>query len=273
MPLEYEAIRKSFDKAASGYEGNAVLQKEIMFRMIDRLEIEPDLKPKHILDLGCGTGWAIPKLLKLYPESKFTCIDFSQNMLKQVPKQAQINIIHHDAHSLPLDDNSVDLVFSNMMLHWCNEADVFKECLRVLKHDGLLLMSALGETSLFELKQCWKEVDNQPHVNSFPALHDMGDQLLNSGYHEVVVNTDLMTLTYKDISSLMKDIQASGGQNVNEKRNKGMYSRQQLLKLTKAYNDFKQEDGLLPASYEVVYLHAKKQALSKNSIPINIKYL
>jgi malonyl-CoA O-methyltransferase len=271
MPLEYEAIRKSFNKAASHYQDNAVLQKEIMHRMMERLQVEPDLNPKHILDLGCGTGWAMPELLKLYPRAKITGIDFSQKMLNHVPKNPQITTIHNDAHSLPLDDNSVDIVYSNLMLHWTNEADVFKECLRVLKHDGLLLMSALGETTLFELKQCWQEIDDQIHVHSFPALHDLGDQLLNNGYHDVVVNTEVLTLTYADVRALMKDIKASGGQNADENRNKGMCSRVQLQKLNKLYSDFKQEDGRLPASYEVVYLHAKKQPLSENAIPLSIK--
>ncbi len=270
MPLEYEAIRNSFNKAAKDYETNAVLQKEILFRLMERLEIETDLSPKHILDLGCGTGLAMPQLLKKYPNANITGIDFSNNMLKQVPHHPLIKTIHHDAHNLPLDDNSMDLIFSNMMLHWCNESDVFKECLRVLKHDGLLLMSALGETSLFELKQCWKLIDSQPHVHTFPALHKMGDDLLNSGYHDVVVNTDILTLTYTDIRSLMKDIKASGGQNVEENRNKGLLTRKQLYALTKAYEEFKQDERL-PASYEVVYLRAKKQSLGEQAIPLSIK--
>ena len=271
MPLDYEAIRESFNKAANNYEDNGVLQKEIMLRMMERLKMEADLNPKLILDLGCGTGWAMPELLKLYPNCEITGIDFSQNMLNQVPKHNQIKTIHHDVHSLPLDDNCVDIVYSNMMLHWSNEADVFKECLRVLKHDGLLLMSALGETTLFELKQCWKDIDNQPHVNSFPALHNMGDQLLNTGYQNVVVNTEVLTLTYTDIRALMNDIKASGGKNVDEKRQKSMYSRNQLQKLSKSYDAFKQEDGRLPASYEVVYLRANKQSLAENAIPVSIK--
>lgn len=271
MPLEYEAIRRSFNKAAAEYEDNAVLQKEIMLRMMDRLQIETGLKPKHILDLGCGTGWAMPELLKLFPDSKITGIDFSEKMLSRVSESSQVKTILHDTHSLPLDDNSMDLVFSNMMLHWTNETDVFKECLRVLKHDGLLLISALGETTLFELKQCWSDIDSQPHVHGFPALHDLGDQLLKSGYHDVVVNTEVLTLTYSDIRSLMKDIKASGAQNVDEQRNKGLYSRKQLQQLSKSYQEFKQEDGRLPASYEVVYLRAKKPSLADNAIPISIK--
>jgi malonyl-CoA O-methyltransferase len=271
MPLEYEAIRKSFNKAANEYEDNAVLQKEVMYRMMDRLQIEADLEPKHILDLGCGTGWAMPELLKLYPNTKITGIDFSEKMLKQVSKHKQINTLLHDIHSLPLEDNSVDLIYSNMVLHWSNEADVFKECRRVLKHGGLLLMSALGETTLFELKHCWKTIDDLAHVNTFPALHDLGDKLLNTGFHDVVVNTEVLTLTYADIRALMSDLKASGGQNVDEKRSKSLYSRQQLYKLANAYKDYQLEDNRIPASFEVVYLRAKKPALAKSAIAVTIK--
>lgn len=273
MPLEYHAILKSFNSVAKQYEHNAVLQKEVMTRLLERLADEKKLNdkfnPKHILDLGCGTGWAIPELLKLFDNIKISALDFSQNMLNQVQNNCAVDVFLSDAHDLPFDDNSIDVVFSNMLLHWCNEKDVFAESMRVLKPGGLLLMSALGETSLVELKHAWLSVDKQPHVHNFPALHNLGDDLLKSRFEEVVVNAEIITLTYQDIVALMKDIKASGGQNVNESRRKSLMPRQQLQKLTQAYEEFR-EDGRIPASYEVVYLRAIK-AKPKNNISLAIK--
>ena len=162
-----------------------------------------------------------------------------------------------DVHNLPFKDNSMDIVFSNMLLHWSNENEVFKEAYRVLKPGGLLLMSALGETSLFELKQAWAAVDDKAHVHDFPALHNLGDDLLKKGFEQVVVNAEILTLTYKNIIALMKDIKASGGHNSNEQRPKGLMHRSQLEQLAQAYEPFKSDDRL-PTSYEVVYLRALK---------------
>lgn len=272
MPLEYEAIRKSFDYAAKNYEKNAVLQKEVLIRLLERLEdersIDMNLNPQTILDLGCGTGWAEPELLKLWSDAKITGIDFSQAMLNQVNHHPQVNYLMADVHDLPVSENSIDMVFSNMMLHWSNETDVFDECLRVLKPGGLLLMSCLGETSLFELKQVCESVNNKFNVHDFSALHDLGDKLLQKGFEEVVVNAEIITLTYEDVQSLMKDIKASGGQNVDEARHKGLIASKNFHKIVAAYEQFRQ-DGKLPASYEIVYLRAKKKR-HKVKIPIKI---
>ncbi len=272
MPLEYEAIRKSFDTVAKNYEHNAVLQKEVLIRLLERLEdegsIDANLDPQTILDLGCGTGWAESKLLKLWPNAKITGIDFSQSMLNQTDSHDQAEYLMADVHDLPLLDNSIDVVFSNMMLHWSNETDVFDECLRVLKPGGLLLMSCLGETSLFELKQVCESVNNKFQVHNFSALHDLGDQLLKKNFEQVVVNAEVITLTYADVQSLMRDIKASGGQNVDENRHKGLVASEYLHKVIAAYEDFRQDDKL-PASYEIVYLRAKKVKV-KEKIPLKI---
>lgn len=271
MPLEYEAIRKSFNAAANRYEENAVLQREVLNRLIERLEdeqkIDTDLKPAHILDLGCGTGWAIPRLKQLFPEIKVSALDFSTSMLSKVDTNLAKTYCE-DVHNLPFADNSIDIVFSNMMLHWSNEADVFLEARRVLKPGGLLLMSSLGETSLFELKHAFSEVDDKKHIHTFPALHDLGDDLLKSGFEDVVVNAEVITLTYNNVKTLMKDIKASGGQNVDENRDKGMMPSQQLKQLEKAYEPFRQDDRL-PASYEIVYLRSKKPK-AKSGLDLNI---
>jgi malonyl-CoA O-methyltransferase len=273
MPLEYEAIQKSFNASAKQYEDNAILQKEVLSRLLERLgdeqKLDEELKPKHILDLGCGTGWAIPEILKLFPSIKISALDFSQAMLDEVKENPETTLYCADVHNLPLPDSSVDIVFSNMLLHWSNEQDVFAETMRVLKPNGLLIMSCLGETSLVELKQAWLSVDKQNHVHSFPALHNLGDDLLKKGFAEVVVNAEIITLTYDNVTALMKDIKASGGHNVNEGRSKGLMAVKQLAQLAKGYEIFREEQKL-PASYEIVYLRAKKPQ-KKEAINLTIK--
>jgi len=276
MPLEYEAIRKSFNKAAPHYQKNAVLQKEVLRRLLERLNDEAQLdnafSPTEILDLGCGTGWAIETLHQQFPQAQITAVDFAQNMLDQIKPQPYLKTLLHDIHQLPFADASMDVVFSNMVMHWCNESDVFSECLRLLKPGGLLIMSSLGETSLVELKQAWLAVDKSVHVHDFPALHSMGDALMQKGFQQVVVNAEIITLTYADIVALMKDIKASGGHNCLESRKKSLMVSKQLEDLKKAYEIFR-EDNKVPASYEIVYLRAKKATESADkraSLSLNI---
>jgi malonyl-CoA O-methyltransferase len=264
MPLEYQVIRKSFNAIATQYEQNAVLQKEVLSRLIERLSdeslIDPNLKPKRMLDLGCGTGWASSGLYKLFPQVELFALDFSDKMLKQI-KNPQVVATQGDVHNLPYDDNCFDIVFSNMVLHWSNEQEVFSEARRVLKPGGLLVTSCLGETSLFELKQAFSLCDKNPHVHNFPALHNLGDDLLNKGFEQVVVNAEIITLTYQDIKALMHDIKASGGHNSDENRKKSLMATTCLEQVTQNYETYRQ-DGRLPASYEIIYMRAIKPKAS-----------
>ena len=270
MPLEYQSILNSFNKIAEKYQDNAVLQKEVLYRMSERLQLESFTSVSHVLDLACGTGWASEYLLPHFKEAELFALDFSEEMLKQVPDNPRIHKLHNDMHSLPFDDRYFDVVFSNMSLHWSNEPEVFKESLRVLKPGGLLLMSCLGETSLFELKESCQSVNQKPRVHSFPALHSLGDELVKAGFHDVVVNAEVINLTYKDLKTLMQDIKASGGQNAFDNRAKGLMTKQEFEKLVSAYEEYRDE-GRLPASYEVVYLRAIRPKAEENSIALTIK--
>lgn len=270
MALEYQNILDNFNRAASKYDENAVLQKEISSRLVERLSIESLKNVTSILDIGCGTGLAHSQFLIAYPKSEITGLDFSAKMLAQNQPNKRVNLVQSDCHELPFNDFSFDLVFSNMALHWTNEPDVLKESLRILKPGGLLLMSCLGETSLFELKEAFSTIDNKPHVHSFPALHALGDELMKLGFQDIVVNTEVINLTYANLKSLLKDIKASGGQNANKKRAKGLLSKNQFQQLEKAYESYR-NDGRLPASYEVVYLRATKAKLEDSAIPLAIK--
>ena len=55
--------------------------------------------------------------------------------------------------SLPLAPGTIDLVWSNMVLHWVSDPlTAFKEFSRVLAPEGLLMFSALGPDTLKELR-------------------------------------------------------------------------------------------------------------------------
>ena len=148
MSLEHHLIQASFDKAASQYEDHAVLQKESMLRLVERLGDDLQTAPEQILDLGCGTGWAVPELLKLFPHSRIIAADFAPSMVASVPQHPQVTPRVTDAHAIDVHAQSCDLVFSNLMLQWCDEATVLEEIKRALKPGGLLHLTSMGEHTL-----------------------------------------------------------------------------------------------------------------------------
>jgi malonyl-CoA O-methyltransferase len=257
--LDKELIRKSFDQAAARYDEVAVLQREVGRRMLERLELER-LVPEVICDVGCGTGFITIQLLRKYRKARVFALDISPNMVAIASRRSlwfrKLRCLCGDAEWLPLADASCDLLFSNLMLQWCGDLDqVFREFRRVLRPGGLLLFSTLGPDTLSELRQSWQAVDGHSHVNAFIDMHDIGDALVRVQLTDPVMDVERITLTYRDVFSLMRDLKALGAHNVTAGRAYGLTGKSRLQAMCAAYEQFRR-DGLLPATYEVVYGHA-----------------
>lgn len=269
MSLEHHQILAAFNRAANHYEKHAVLQKEAMLRLMDRVESDLKLPPKTTLDLGCGTGWACQPLLELYPKTHIIAVDFAANMLAQINTNEHITTRTSDAHCIDIGANSVDLVYSNLMLQWCNEDTVFKEIKRALKPGGIMHITTMGEHTLHELKSAWRNIDEQPHVNDFTPATKLADLLFKNGFEEVVADSELITMTYNNLIDLMRDIKNIGAHNTDHKRKKGLSTSYTIKRLNNAYQQFV-ENNIYPATYELVYLRAKKP-LSDKQLNVKIK--
>lgn len=258
--LHKDRVRESFNRAATHYDEAAVLQQEVGKRLMERLELVR-LVPEIIVDVGCGTGMTTSALLKKYRKAQALGLDIAPNMLtiarKRAPWLRKLHCICGDAEALPLLDNSCDLLFSNLTLQWCGDLDqTFREFRRVLKPGGLLLFSTLGPDTLIELRRSWQVADGYQHVNAFIDMHDIGDALVRAVLADPVMDMELITVTYRDVFGLMRDLKTLGAHYVAVDRARGLTGKGRLQAMRAAYEQFRRNDGLLPATYEVVYGHA-----------------
>ncbi len=257
--IDKRQARRAFERAAACYDEVAVLQRETAQRMLQRLDYIR-YQPGVILDVGAGTGEATLALAKRFRQARTIALDFALPMLQRARKRGswlrRPRCVCGDAEQLPLADQSVDLIFSNATLQWCNDLEgALREFLRVLRPDGLLLFSTYGPATLQELRASWAAVDGTPHVSPFADLHDIGDAMLRVGLFNPVVDVDRMQLTYPDVPGLMRDLKTLGAHNVTAGRRRGLTGKGQLRAMCEAYEGYR-SDGRLPASYEVVYGHA-----------------
>lgn len=263
-----QLVARSFGNAAARYDDVAVLQRQTGDELLDRLSLVK-LQPERVLDLGVGTGRNLSLLAKRYPKAQMLAVDIAPAMLQQakqsyqqaqglkrwLPDNNKPMYVAGDADQLPLADNSVDLVFANLALQWCDPRMSFAEIQRVLRPDGLLMFTTLGPDTLYELRSAWATVDDYPHVNMFYDMHDVGEAMMAAGLAEPVLDTDRYSLTYDSTLSLMKDLKVLGAHNVNAGRRRGLTGKQAFKQVADAYEQFRLEN-LLPATYEVVYGHA-----------------
>lgn len=257
-------LRRAFERAAHDYDEAALLQREVGRRMLERLDLIR-ASPTLILDVGAGTGVCSARLARRYKNARVIAVDLALNMLKQARRRVPLinkwprnrqAFVCADAERLPFDNASVDMIFSNLTLQWCNDLDAaFGEFRRVLKPDGLLMFTTFGPDTLKELRASWMQVDDFNHVNAFIDMHDIGDALLRVRLTAPVLDVEYFTLTYTDVLNLMHDLKTLGAHNVTAGRAFSLTGKGRLRRLIAAYENYRY-DGLLPASYEVVYGHA-----------------
>jgi malonyl-CoA O-methyltransferase len=268
-------VRRSFDAAAKSYDEHAFLQREIADRLFDRLDYIK-IAPTRVLELGCGTGYATGKIALRFPEAHVHALDLAFGMcayaLEQQPKvtllsrvlgrRSPMSFICANAEQLPLADESVDLILSNLTLQWCDVEIVAREASRVLKPGGLVMFTTFGPDTLRELRAAFRAVDDKPHVNTFVDMHDIGDMLLAAGFADPVMDQEALTITYSELKTLLRELKGIGAHNVLPSRESGLMGRGRWQALVSAYDAFR-INGKLPATYEVVYGHAWKPAVSK----------
>lgn len=130
-----------------------------------------DQSIETILDLGCGTG-RFTEALRARFDAQVVGIDPSEKMLAQARNKqsdARIRYEHGRAESIPLPDNSVDLVFMSMIFHHFKDpALAVRECRRVLREGGTVFM----RTGTRE------RISSYPYYDFFPASQPILEEVL-----------------------------------------------------------------------------------------------
>lgn len=187
------------------YAEAAVLQREILKEMFARLQLVT-LKPQTILDAGCAIGDSTRLLEEQYPTAHIIAMDSSVEMLAYAKQHLpHIETLCAAYASVPVPDHSIDLILANLTLAWCEDLQaVLREWRRILRPNGLLILTAFGPDTLRELHDL---------PLAFPQLidmHNVGDLLIQTGFKDPVLDVDYFTLTYRDLKKCWHELQVTG---------------------------------------------------------------
>ena len=222
------------------------MEAEVGARMLERLDYVK-LAPRRVLDAGSGQGREAKALARRYPKAELLALDFALPMLRRRFWDKRI-LLCGDILQLPLSDGSIDLVWSNMALHWAADpAAALREFERVLAPQGLLMFSTLGPDTLKELRAA----AGAARVHAFADMHDVGDRLVAAGFAAPVMDMEMLEVEYRKNKDLLTDLRASGQTSARADRARGLAGRRFAARL---------RERLAPrATFEVVYGHAWKR--------------
>jgi len=252
--LEKEAVAASFSRAAVVYDSAAHFQREVGVQLLTRLE-QLHAVPLTILDLGCGTGYFYPALLKRFPEAQYLGLDLASGMVDYARNRCGDHSawLVADAEALPLASESIDLVFSSLAVQWCDRPEhLFAELARVLRPGGCCVFTSLGPDTLCELRAAWAAVDAHQHVNTFLPMAALAAAARLIPGIAVKLERQALRMAYARVRDLLDELKALGAHNMNRRRQPGLTSRRALSGMLQAYEAWRTE-GSLPATYEVIF--------------------
>jgi malonyl-CoA O-methyltransferase len=268
MPARVATVRRQFDRRAARFAQHDFIVREVGRRLVERLQVIR-LDPRQIVDVGCGAAGSRAELLQRFPGAGWLGLDLSPAMLAvaasaAVPSRwwpwrtARAPLACAEAAALPLPDASVDLVFSNLMLHWHPQPHtVFPEWLRVLRVDGLLLFSCFGPDSLKELRRAYAAAGITARPMPFVDMHDFGDMMVGAGYAAPVMDAETIRLTYPSARALLREVAALGG-NPRDDRAPGLVGARHVRALLRELEAMRDAQGRIALSFEIAYGHAWK---------------
>ena len=99
------------------------------------------IQDKHsILDIGCGEGITLEKLIKRFPDKTIKGIDYIQENI-EICRKHGLPVEWGSVYDLKINDNSVDcVIFLEVIEHLTDYKKALREIFRVLKTDGSLIM-------------------------------------------------------------------------------------------------------------------------------------
>jgi len=231
------------------------LHVEVARRMAERLAVIR-LQPRTVIDWWHRAGGSAEVLRATYPRARRLPVAGEGQASGPAPKWWDLPR-RRDLAELPpaeLPPASGELLWANMMLHWC--ADPQAEMLRwhrALAVDGFLMFSTLGPGTLQGLRALYAERGwPEPHA-PFVDMHDLGDMLVAAGFADPVMDQETLTLNWQDASALLGELRGLGG-NVAPARHAGLRTPRWRDVLCLA---LQQSSPARPAlQFELVYGHA-----------------
>lgn len=254
--FDRHAVRQHRDRAAALLSDHDFLLREVADRLADRLA-DINRHFDRAVELGARGG--------ILRDALTACAKVS-TLIGAMPSapahSATRATVIADEEYQPFASGSLDLVLSNLSLHWVNDLPgALIQIRRALRPDGFFLAAMFGGDTLVELRHALIEAETaatggmSPRISPFAELSDAAGLLQRAGFALPVADADTITVTYADAFALMRDLRGMGETNAVAARPAGFTRRSVLFDAAARYAElYADEDGRIPATFQILYL-------------------
>ncbi|WP_320663813.1 methyltransferase domain-containing protein [Prochlorococcus sp. MIT 1223] len=204
-----QSILKNFSKAASVYNENASIQKDIAWELASICSNKQIAKGVWV-DLGSGTGHLAESLESLNPGQSVIRVDNSKEMIAQHAPNKETQVWDLD-QGLPHWLESPKLIASSFVLHWLvNPTERLKEWINAVDNDGWVVISLPVKGSFNE----WHEASKNAGVSCTELDLPTEQSLLGVIENNKVKHNQILSYTQKasGLTSLFKTMINVGAQ-------------------------------------------------------------
>jgi SAM-dependent methyltransferase len=168
----------------------------------------------------------------------------------------------HSEERLDSTHCDLDLALSFLSLHETNDTPgALVQIRNTLRPDGLFMGVMPGGNTLHELRQCLLEAETEitggasPRVYPFADVKGAGALLQRAGFALPVADSETITVRYRDMFALIKDLRCMGASNALLARAHYPAKRSIFIKAAQIYLEkFGQEDGKVPATFTFIWM-------------------
>lgn len=175
----------------------------------------------NILELGCGNanfwvnnGDKVPKMNLFLTDVSKGMIEVAQKNLVNCNSNISFSVV--DAQNIPFKDDFFDIVIANHMIYHIPDINrAIKEMYRVLKPNGQLYATTMGQSNMDRLYEIVKSFDENfatPEITLRFGL-ETGEKILNNFFDNVEVRRYIDSLNITETAPLLEYIKSLSGVN------------------------------------------------------------
>jgi malonyl-CoA O-methyltransferase len=197
-------VKEQFSKYANEYNSNNIIQQIVSKALVRELTI----KPKRVLELGCGSGQIFKNID--FDFEYYKAIDFSQQMCDIHPKTLNLDVIcldfDNDQFFDNIKDENYDLVLSSSALQWSKDLSRIVKALSAISNNiSMVLFTSNTFKTIFEL------TNTVSPILDITSIKDSFDKFYKCEYE--VLDYKLEFNNKKELFSYIKNSGVSGETN------------------------------------------------------------